>query len=344
MAELEIIKDTARQMFKTNPDPVIKFRLLRDVLKQPTDNPEIIQAKTKLSTSRWVQELKKEQWNDGSWGRFHSMDYKAEQKIPTTEYGVSRALALGLDISHPILQTAGEYITCILDGTLKWRDRREVSWSQSWWDSGVQLISASTLAQIQPDLPILNDIWNMWFSIIHRAFPSGKYNREHEIQANLELRGIKDISNYARRQIKRGSALDSFSKYHAILLGSRADSLPHQLEKAYLTKIWNQGMGYLGVPPATSPAKLLKEPPSAFEAWLSSIELLTPFSSWREFARSPIDWLWEQRSEEGFWDFGPRSESFPFFPLSESWRKKKARRFDWTTRVLILVRKYYASD
>jgi len=344
MAELDMIKEVAENILTNTPDPVVKLRLLRDVLRRPLDSTEVIQAKTNLSKSRWVHELESEQWSDGSWGRFHTMDTNKKQKIATTENGVSRALALGLDASHPILRKAAAYITCILEGTSKWRDRQEVSWGQSWVDSGVRLISAATLAQIQPDLPILDGVWDLWHTIIRRAFPSGKYNREQEIQAQLDLLGIRIISKYAREQIKRGRALRAFSKYHIALLSSRADRLPHQLEKAYVTMIWNldNGISYLEVPLTISPARLLSRHPSRFDAWLSSIELLTPFASWRELARDSIGWLWEQRNEKGFWDFGPRKSLSTYFPMSESWRKKKAREFDWTTRILTLLRKYYS--
>jgi hypothetical protein len=263
-----------------------------------------------------------------------------KQKIARTEDGVSRGLALGLDICHPILRKAASYIISILDGRLKWRDRREVSWGQGWWDSAVQLISAASLAQIQPNLKILDAPWGLWYSIVHRAFPSGIYDREQEIHAHLEFRGIKDLSEYARKSIRRRGALGSFSKYHVALLGSRSERLPHQLEKAYLATIWNQGISYLGVPLAMSPVQLLMKTPSHFDAWLSSIELLTPFTSWRDLARDSVGWLLEQRNEKGLWDFGPRSSRSTYFPLSESWRKKRDREFDWTTRVLVLFRKY----
>ena len=341
MIELDMIEGVAKTILDADSDPVVRLRLLRDVLKQPLDNVEVKQAMISVSNSRWVQELEREQWSDGSWGRFHTVDTKVKQRIATTEDGVSRAIALGLDTSHPVLQKTAKYITYILDGTLGWHDWQEKSWGQSWWDTGVQLISAATLVQIQPNLKILDAVWDLWYRIVDRAFPSGQYNREREIEAHLELRGINDISQYAKKFITKRGGLNSFNKYHVTLLGSQADRLPYQFEKAYFTKIWNQGMGYLGVPPAMLPVSLLKKTPLYFEAWLSSIELLTPFRSWPTHAKKPVHWLWEQRSEDGGWDFGPRSSRSTCFPLSESWRKKRNREFDWTTRVLVLLRKYF---
>ena len=343
MAELDVTKEVAEKILTNNPEPVVQLRLLRDVLRRPLDSAEVMQAKLNLSSNRWVQELKHEQWNDGSWGRFHTEDTKARQKIATTEAGVGRALALGLDASHPVLRRAVDYISRVIDGTLTWRDNREVSWGLNWWKSGVQMISAATLAQIQPDLPILEKVWDLWYTIICRAFPSNKYNREQEIQAHLELLEISSLSRYAQEKIKEDKALAIFTKYHIMLLGSRADRFPRQLEKAYLTKIWNLdgGIGYLEVPLRVPPAQLFSEKSCHPDNWLTSIELLTAFPSWRKLAGEAVGWLWQQRNERGFWDLGSRQSLSTSFPLSESWRKKSAREFDWTTRVLTLLRKYY---
>jgi len=343
MTELDEIKEIAERILASHPDPVVQLRLLRDVLKRPLDSTEVTQARMKLSTNRWVQELEHEQWSDGSWGRFHTEDTKAKQKIATTETGVNRALALGLDASHPILLRTMDYITRILNGTLEWRDHREVSWGMNWVNSAVQLISAATLAQIQPDLPILEKVWNLWYAIVCRAFPSGKYDREQEIQAHLELLEIRSLSKYAKDRIREGKALTTFNKYHIMLLGSHAGRFPRQLETAYLSRIWNQddGIGYLGVPLMIPPAQLFSKKRHHPDNWLTSIELLTPFPSWRQLARDAVGWLWQQRNERGFWNLGPRPSRSTSFPLSDNWRKKAAREFDWTTSILTLLRKYY---
>jgi hypothetical protein len=57
-------------------------------------------------------------------------------------------------------------------------------------------------------------------------------------------------------------------------------------------------------------------------------------------ARGAIRWLWEQQVGDGLWDFGRAAKSVGV-PLSESWRRHTARRFDWTTRVLHLLRRYH---
>jgi hypothetical protein len=74
----------------------------------------------------------------------------------------------------------------------------------------------------------------------------------------------------------------------------------------------------------------------------TSLEILAHFQSWRELADNVVMWLWKNRSDEGFWDFGPRASMSVYFPLSESWRQKKHRQHDWSTRVLALLVNYYS--
>jgi hypothetical protein len=81
--------------------------------------------------------------------------------------------------------------------------------------------------------------------------------------------------------------------------------------------------------------------PGPVDRWFTSHELLSHFPVWRNMAEETVEWLWENQNPEGIWDFGTRSPSSAFMPLSETWRKKGVRRLDWTTRVLLLLSTYY---
>jgi hypothetical protein len=72
-----------------------------------------------------VRELAAEQHADGSWGAFHSRSTNTNQKIPSTEVGVARAFALGLDATHPILQNARAYIVSMMKGARAFPDYHE---------------------------------------------------------------------------------------------------------------------------------------------------------------------------------------------------------------------------
>ena len=167
-------------------------------------------------------------------------------------------------------------------------------------------------------------------AIAEKTFASGKYDSEAEIEAHGQLTSASVKNSYLRLH----------SKYQIVLLGSRANLLPHKTETRLLNWLWHRdnGMGYLDMP--LSP---LNDgyTASQIDRWFTSLEIVSQFSGWRERAKDIIQWLWDQRGEDGLWDFGPKASHTTFMPLSESWRKKSARKFDWTTRTLLLLEKYH---
>ncbi len=218
MKGLELIEELADRILRDGCDPVVRFRLLRDVLKVSRDSDEFVGVRREMLKSRWVLELKSEQKEDGSWGRFHSA-MKSKGKIATTEAAVERGLALGLEASDPAFRGAIDYLSCLLDGAVGFPDPPE---RNDRWATGTMLFAASTLARISPDLPILEKPWELWAKITERTFSSGRYDAEAEIRAHQVLTGASVKDSY----------LVLNNRYQLALLGSRAGGLPKSLEKA----------------------------------------------------------------------------------------------------------------
>jgi hypothetical protein len=320
----DLLQVAARRILALDPDPVVRWLLLRDILRTEAGEPELERARQLLLTSRWVRQLEGEQWEDGSWGRFHSMDSRSRQRVPTTEVGVERALALGLPADHPVLARAADYLAAVLHGTIIPRDRPE---KNDRWPTGVRLIAAATLALIQPQSPALDEVWELWAEIAERACRSGTYDPQAESQAHRELTGATVAGSY----------LVLNNRYALVLLASRPRALPSALERDLVDWVWGlpQGVRYLGEPLLAPPRC---QSGGGFDRWLCSVELLCSFPSSRHFGAEAVEWLWAARSAAGLWDFGPRPNS-PALPLSESWRRRDARLIDWSTRVLLLLRR-----
>ncbi|MHB0988407.1 MAG: hypothetical protein ACYC3P_07070 [Bellilinea sp.] len=324
---IDVIEETATKILDLTSGAVVRYRLLRDVLRKAPDCPEIQQARENLKYSRCIQELEKEQRADGGWGVFHSRSTLLKQKIPSTEVGVERALSLGLDASHPILQKASAYVLGIMQGDITFPDYPE---KNDRWKTGERLFLASTLSLIYPEHPLLNDDRELWHEIARRTFQSGKYSEDDEIKAHADLTGATVKDSY----------LVLSSRYQLNILGSIPGTISEELERVLLQWLWEKpyGIGYLTV-------SLNCEPPrktGPFDRWLASLEMLARlFPSWVHFAQSSIDWLWKKRNEQGYLDFGPRPSSIAFLPLSDGWRERHNRIYDWTTRILILLRKYF---
>lgn len=317
------ISEIASKILESDPDPVVKLRIQRDVLQLPAS--QLIANKLELDANPWVQQLIQEQHPDGSWGRFHSRDSGSEQKIITTEFGVDRALALGLDASHLAFCRVVDYLAQLLQGDIEFPDRTE---RNDRWPTGVQLFTAATLAQLKPNHPFVDDTWDLWAEIAARTFAGGSYDHDAEVQAHRALTGatIKD------------SYLVLNNKYALTLLSARVGELSESLETQLLHWVWEhpQGVRYISVPAATMPVDAR---PSVIDRWFSTHELLSGFPAWRNFAGEMADWLWSQLGNDGIWDFGPRSVGSHYFPLSPNWRKLLHRKFDWSTRVLVLLSK-----
>ncbi|HHI02933.1 MAG TPA: hypothetical protein ENL22_05385 [candidate division Zixibacteria bacterium] len=325
---LAVIRDIGKRILEDNPSPVVRYRLLRDILGYGDDHPELIAAGQRLNADVHVKELAEVQNEDGGWGRFHTASSTVKSKIPTTETAVNRAVALGLDKSNTVLKKALIYIKKILNGNILFPDPPE---KNDRWETGWRLFAASMLSVIEPDAKDIDKYWNLWIEIAERAFASGVYNESNEIQAHCELTGATVGNSY----------LVIGSKYQLLLLGSRSCNMSVRLQKSLMNWIFNResGIGYLGQP--------LNQPPPlrpfSVDAWLTSHEILSNFRYWREFSKSAVDWLWDLRDEVGFWDLGSRAKymGVHYFPLSENWRRGKSRRHDWSTRIMALLCRYY---
>ena len=321
------INHLANQILDNEPDAVVRWRLLRDVLRRPEDDLDLRKAQLEIERNHWVIELTAEQRNDGSWGAFHSRDTRAKQKVLITEMGVERAINLGLDTAHPILKNAAIYIRRLLGGSLPFPDRHE---KNDRWNTGQRLFTASTYSRIHPQDPLLNPDRDLWYEIAYRTFQSGAYSADDESRAHAELTGASVKDSY----------LVLCGKYQLTILGSMPGSLSRDNETLLLDWLWAlpEGIGYLNAPLNKPPAL---DKPGYIDRWLASMELLARlFPTWTELAQVTIEWIWDQRRADGCWDFGPRPPGSAYLPLSDSWRKKENRVIDWSTRILVLLQSY----
>jgi hypothetical protein len=308
------IRSTALKLLERRPNAIVRHRLLRDVLHLPPDDPQRVAARQDMRSHRWVAELADAQAQDGSWGRFHSMDSSRKAHFPTSEAAIFRALALGLDREDPLLGKAAGYIAGVLAGRQAWSDRVERS---EGWPLGVEAISAGMLAAIDPQHPALDTPRNYWIGIAAASLQTGAYDPRAEWDAHRARRGRGIL--YLR------------SRYVLSLLGSRPD-LPPGLSQQILDWLWNepQGIGYLG-------ADLRHPDPGHIFQWIESLEILTHFAGWQERAGEGLAWLETRRGPDGLWDLGSKVSRSVYFPLSDDWRKPGNRAIDHTTRLLGLL-------
>ncbi len=331
MTSLRNVRARAKRLLAMDPSPIVRLRLLRDVLGPNLDQEEWRSLIEIVNQSPHVRLLADEQRGDGGWGAFHSRGSSVNRRIATTEIAVERAIHLGLDGEHPILERAKDYILSIMRGRVPFPDRHE---KNDRWQTGMRMFLAATLSLIDPLHDELESDRSLWREIAIRTFQSGEYSPEDEIQAHGALTGASVAGSY----------LTINNRYAIMILGSRAGLLPIQVERALVDWIWNHegGIRYLEV-------LLAENPPfgkaGALDRWFSSLALiLRAFPRSAPIVEKQMRWIWNQQDHHELWDFGPRSTSSVFFPLADHWRMKMSRKFDWSARVLLLCAAAYSAE
>ncbi len=316
------VRDAAIRVLAEQPEAPVKVRLLRDVLRVRAENADLAASIRALDDHPHVKRLAGEQRSDGSWGRFHSADSTAKQKIRRTEDGVTLAVELGLPQEHPVLGRVRSYLEGILKGQIPFPDRAE---KHENWPTGVSLFTAATLSQFAPASSALDETFDFWLTVLQRAFRKGNYDLEAELRTHRQVLGRSGAPIWMRLH----------SAYIVRFLGSRGHCLPKKIESAYIRWLWEEcpsGLVYFNIPLNISPAGL-----KGFRlgGWITCMNLIARFPSSREIARAAVDRLLSLRRRDGLWDFGIQ----PSCPrLSSSYHNRRLCGHDWTTRVVCLLR------
>lgn len=320
------ITEIARRLLELQPDPIPRYRILKDLLKRPVNDQDLLHSQQSIRKSRWFKDLSDEQRQDGGWTRFHSADYSAKRRIQTTEAAVGRIVELGVDPNDRIVVQAVSYLERLLTNGLPWPETKETN---DRWPVGQQMFVAGTLAKLRPDHELLREPCRKWGRIAAEAFASGHYDSDAEWKAHCQLTGATSM---------RGSYLVLRNRYALELLTCQQTALPRQIERALLDWLWShpEGLGYADVPLSMSMRCLAS---TKGQRWLDSHKLLSGFPAWSSRAAEIMRDLWSLQNGDGLWDFGP---SMTLARLSENHRKRANRVIDHSVHVLLLLDVYFS--
>lgn len=328
------LKTAAERLLGWHPDPVPRFRLLRDVLHLPPSCAEYREAENSLQTSRWVILLQQSQQPDGAWGRFHTQDTTLKQPFATTEAAITTALDSGLDCTSPILAKVQTVILRYMSSEICWPDPPEKHDNPLGWYAHVPQVSAGVLAQIDPRHPRLGDFWQLWAEALRVSFQSGVYDRRKEIEV---------LNQLFKCQMKK--PIPFHVKYPLLILSAANRRLPEDLERQVLDYVMHSPAGIYYVYDQT-----ISDPPAVdsrrFWGWIQAHRLLARFPAWKEAAEDAVNWIWAQRGADGLWDAssGVSRKPFSCFPLSESWRRIENRKIDASVVMLDLLSRCFAAS
>jgi len=316
----------AERLLSMGPDPVPRFRILKNLLRLPPEDAERRSAERALEGTAIVRLLRASRLPDGTWGRFHTRDSGLKAPFPTTETAIAAALDSGLDARGPFLGKTLEAVERYATGKAHWPDPPEKHDNPLAWPIWERHFAAAVLSEMDPDHELLPPLKSLWIESLRDSFKAGPYDRGAEIGSLNRLLAcrMKDPVPFHR-------------KYPLLILSSSGESLPAGLERAALSHVMTsrEGVYYVCDGPLAPPRAIADR---RSWSWVRAHRLLSRFPLWRRMASAAMNALWAQRGRAGFWASGKGVPKKPYtaFPLSESWRRAENRVIDCSVELLDL--------
>ncbi len=268
--------------------------------------------------SKWATQILAERHEDGMWGNFHTLSRPVKGRPITTEQAIRRLYRLGYSIEDEVIKTVVDcMVLCI-------RDQQKIDnyfEKTHDWHLFEKLMLSAWIRIFDSQNPYALEVAQSWADIAEKAFASGTYCREDDIEAFTKQQGRKPQSGFE-------TGFGMF--YHAVLLqGVLTPKTERMFLDYYLSK--QDGMYYIYDKPLNQvPGEFASREASCY---LAAMEVLAGYKSAKEKLSFVVGWLNDNKDENGQWDFGPKANDGVYFPLSDTWRKAEDRKRDCTERV-----------
>lgn len=277
-----------------------------------------------ICNSKWVTEILSLQKTDGSWGYFHTLSNPTRYQPITTEQALRRLRILGLTEKDEPIQKAIKYLESCLSGKIQIPDRREKLHD---WDIFTSLMIATWLKAFSPQSQIALSVAIKWADIIEIAFGNEVYNHDEYVKAYTETFGIKPHG---------GRLVDFVSYYQVSLLQGM---LRFETEKKLIDYIINHNTGIYYIYDAKIAILPREFASKQTNRYLSALELLIGYGCLKDKINFVVEWINENKDNNGCWDLGATAKDGVNFPLSDSWRSIESRKIDCTLRIEKLLSK-----
>ena len=271
---------------------------------------------------KWARQILDSRNGEGMWGNFHALSQPVSNKAITTEQAIRRLRILGFTKEEEVIQAVLERMCQCVSGEKKIDDYYEKSHD---WPLFEKLMLSAWIRLFDPENEIALGVARQWAFIAERAFGSGRYDRNEDIEAFRQQFGRKPKSGFE-------TGFGMF--YHVVLLqGVLTLETESRLLDYYISR--PEGIYYIY-------DRSLRVLPEVFASkktshYLAAIEALSGYPQAREKLGFVAEWLESNRDGCGKWDLGPGAKDGVYFPLSDSWRKAEDRISDCTERISRLL-------
>lgn len=302
-------------------DDIPNYILKRDVLRIDTSSQEMIEVKNKILQHDHVKKVTNIQWDDGSWGRFHSMSTTGSINLYTTEKAMRRLQNLGLDKNDTPIKKVISYMETYMKNEIQLRDYIEKKHD---WYLLTRLFVSTWILRFDNENALALEEARKWAKVITHAFSQGIFNETLYKDAYIEYlnpepnKFVWQIENFYIVSILRGL-------------------LDNDTESRFINHLINSNKGIYYIY-----SNNLMIPPKEFQSresnrFLMAWQLILDFKQGRKHSSILKNWINNSRGEDGFWDNGSIAKDNLLYPLSDSWRKKINRKIDCTIRILKMV-------
>ncbi len=262
---------------------------------------------------------------DGTWGlSFHCLSLPNKRHPLTTEQALRRLKALGFTIKDAPIRKA---VTCMRSCLVGERRIDAYSEKSHDWALFTQLMLSAWIRIFDPENEPALAFARRWATIIEKAFECGTYRNDSYLDAyrcefSSKPRGPRE--------------LDFSDFYHIHLLqGVLSQETEARLLDYIIAK--PNGLYYVYGKPLNTPPAVFASKESNW--YLAALDVLSGYQSAKAKLRFAIDWIENNKDENGQWDLGKDAKDNVNLPLSDSWRKPEYRKADCTERITDLLLK-----
>ena len=254
-------------------DPVPKYILIKEIYKKAPSSNEYLNAYNDMKQSKWYRELADDQWENGSWGKFHGGDTEAQkrQKFGCTETALRRARELSLTKDDPIVDKCIKIMEKYITREEPYPDyvERHQDGGKGFY-FGIPFGVAANINIFDPDNPVVKPFRDVVVETLKKAFANGYYDEEVYEQ---------EVRNYR-------VATSPGSVFNAMLL-QNSNCMEDTLQRQYLNYVWNKkdGIWYVSKFPIAEKRNVEDK---SFHAWFAILECLCNFSLFPEFIKDDV--------------------------------------------------------
>jgi hypothetical protein len=310
---LEQLQDIIDYLNENMSDPVPQYILRKEIMHQSLSETDISMRKE----SKWYQQLAAEQWDNGSWGRFHTQDTKSpsKQKFPTTEAAIRRACELSLEKNDVMINKTIRLMERYIQGQEEWLDTNEHHYG---FHEAFRTLVAANLSLFAPRHPLVQEKKEIVVNHLSKSLKNGSMNEEtweKENRSSHELFLRPDM-------------------VYVVWLLQQNDYLDQTMERAYLKYIWyrKEGIYYRTDGPSSDFISLESK---SFLTWLTGLESLSDFTLFPEFMSMGASVHLRNEIHRLMYDNVALPKASPISGhYSETWLNKNARRNDLILRIL----------